>query len=222
MTDITSVVWPGHFLCCSVSEWPPPDTEPAQVRICLPRLSVTQATSEHTTTALWCCRSSPRKAAYPVVWPLCPGDDLATVVAGDLPELRDAGARAALLLAILFSRARSQEACKTQPGLSHGDDTCKRFGYRPGVCQAEGLPGRPECSSSARCLIVWSIFRSIRKWTGSRTGNSSSNQDGRGLARTRTRSRQPISVGSSTKAQVQSRSARERSVAAAAVMRSMR
>jgi hypothetical protein len=142
MTDITSVVWPGHFLCCSVSEWPPPDTEPAQVRSWLPRLSVTQATSEHTTTALWCCRSSPRKAAYPVVWPLCPGDDLATVVAGDLPELRDAGARAALLLAILFSRARSQEACKTQPGLSHGDDTCKRFGYRPGVCQAEGLPVR--------------------------------------------------------------------------------
>ena len=29
---------------------------------------------------------------------------------------------AALLLTILFYRARSQEACKTQPGLSHGDD----------------------------------------------------------------------------------------------------
>jgi hypothetical protein len=41
MTDITSVVWPGHFLCCSVTEWPPPDTEPAQARSWLPRLSVT-------------------------------------------------------------------------------------------------------------------------------------------------------------------------------------
>jgi hypothetical protein len=54
---------------------------------------------------------------------------------------------AALLLAILFSRARSKEACKTQPGLSHGDDTCKRFGYHPGVCPAEVLPVR------ARMLI---------------------------------------------------------------------
>lgn len=90
--------------------------------------------------------------------------------------------------------------------------------YAKQKCYRCGL----ECSSSARCLIVWSIFRSIRKWTGSRAGNSSSNQDGRALARTRTRSRQPISVGSSTKAQVQSSTAREPSVAAAAVMRSMR
>jgi hypothetical protein len=29
-----------------------------------------------------------------VAWPSVPGDDLATVVAGDLPELPDAGARA--------------------------------------------------------------------------------------------------------------------------------
>jgi hypothetical protein len=64
---------------------------------------------------------------------------------------------AALLLAILFSRAllsraRSQEARKTQPGLSHGDDTCKRFGNRPGVWPAEVLPVR------ARMLIFGALL----------------------------------------------------------------
>ncbi len=34
------------------------------------------------------------EAAYPVAWPFVLGDDLATVVSGDLPELPDAGARA--------------------------------------------------------------------------------------------------------------------------------
>jgi hypothetical protein len=34
------------------------------------------------------------EAAYPVAWPFGPGDDLATVVSGDLPELPDASARA--------------------------------------------------------------------------------------------------------------------------------
>jgi hypothetical protein len=58
-------------LAAGSGEWPPPDTEPAQARSWLPKLSVTRATSEHTTTALWWCRSRPRKAVYPVVWPLC-------------------------------------------------------------------------------------------------------------------------------------------------------
>jgi hypothetical protein len=40
-------------------------------------VSVTQATSEHTTTALWCCRSSPRRRirwpgrlCQAMIWPL--------------------------------------------------------------------------------------------------------------------------------------------------------
>ncbi len=40
-------------------------------------MSVTQATSEHTTTALWCCRSSPRRRirwpgrlCQAMIWPL--------------------------------------------------------------------------------------------------------------------------------------------------------
>ena len=37
-------------------------------------------------------------------------------------RLRRRASVAALLLTILFYRARSQEAWKTQPGLSHGDD----------------------------------------------------------------------------------------------------
>jgi len=45
---------------------------------------VTRATSAHTTTALWWCRSRPRKAVYPVGLAVVPGDGLATVVAGDL------------------------------------------------------------------------------------------------------------------------------------------